>query len=86
MKLILCIIIFLLFRPLEECDDLDVPLFRLLTAALARELGVDVFGFDALVQSQTKNVFVVDVNFLPGYKGNLIRPVYSGRLFPSPFG
>ena len=56
-------------RPLEECEDIDASVFRSLTASLARHLGVDLFGFDALIESETKNVFVVDVNFLPGFKG-----------------
>jgi len=54
---------------LEECDDLDGAVLRLLTQALARELRVDLFGFDVLVESQTNNIFVVDVNVLPGFKG-----------------
>ena len=54
---------------LEECDDLDSAVLRLLTQALARELRVDLFGFDVLIESKTKNIFVVDVNVLPGFKG-----------------
>ena len=61
-----------IFRPLEECEDLDAPVFRLLTSALSVELGFDLFGFDALVESRTKKVFVVDINFLPGFKGMIL--------------
>jgi len=54
---------------LEECSDLDGTVLRLLTQALARELRVDLFGFDVLIESNTRNIFVVDVNVLPGFKG-----------------
>ena len=56
-------------RLLEECGDLDAAILRLLTQALARELSIDLFGFDVLLESGTRNIFVVDVNVLPGFKG-----------------
>ena len=60
---------FLMSRPLKDCKDLDVPMFRLLTESLSRHLEMDLFGFDVLVETGTKNVFICDVNYLPGYKG-----------------
>merc|ERR1719244_656759 len=55
--------------PLKYCKDLDVPMFRLLTESLRRHLEMDLFGFDVLVETGTKNVYICDVNYLPGYKG-----------------
>lgn len=40
-----------------------------LAAQLRAQLGLDLFGFDVVVEEHTARLFLVDINYFPSYKG-----------------
>ena len=48
--------------------DLDNNLIRELSTIIGNSLGLSIFGFDLLVQSDTGELVIIDINVFPGFK------------------
>eukprot|EP01064_Diplonema_japonicum_P033078 TRINITY_DN6438_c2_g1_i2.p1 TRINITY_DN6438_c2_g1~~TRINITY_DN6438_c2_g1_i2.p1 ORF type:complete len:713 (+),score=182.75 TRINITY_DN6438_c2_g1_i2:51-2189(+) len=53
----------------ESGDLLEFETVSYVREAIQSEWGIDLFGFDVLVDKNTKEHYIVDINVLPGYKG-----------------
>lgn len=53
--------------PLPE-PQLPENLFKDLSSQIRSSLGLDLFGFDVLVDSKTACLYIVDINYFPSYK------------------
>eukprot|EP01059_Diplonema_ambulator_P035577 TRINITY_DN841_c0_g5_i1.p1 TRINITY_DN841_c0_g5~~TRINITY_DN841_c0_g5_i1.p1 ORF type:complete len:726 (+),score=249.28 TRINITY_DN841_c0_g5_i1:38-2179(+) len=66
---------------MSELSDLEYLTVKLMQEAIQSEWGIDLFGFDVLVDKNTKKHYVVDVNVLPGYKGVDKFRYHTNKLF-----
>eukprot|EP01064_Diplonema_japonicum_P004869 TRINITY_DN13206_c1_g1_i1.p1 TRINITY_DN13206_c1_g1~~TRINITY_DN13206_c1_g1_i1.p1 ORF type:complete len:769 (+),score=230.06 TRINITY_DN13206_c1_g1_i1:127-2433(+) len=65
----------------EESSDLDFNTVNIFKLAMELEWNVELFGFDVLVDKNTKTHYVVDANVLPGFKGVDKYLFHMNKLF-----
>lgn len=47
----------------------DNDRFDHISSKLRHAMGIDLFGYDCVIDNKTGKCFVVDINYLPGYSG-----------------
>jgi inositol-1,3,4-trisphosphate 5/6-kinase / inositol-tetrakisphosphate 1-kinase len=52
----------------KEKEIVDMKRIEEITNILKKEFNLSLFGFDILIESETKDYYIVDINYFPGYK------------------
>ena len=53
---------------LDNCDDLDKDMIKMIVNTVSRILRLELLGVDILISNCDKSMFIIDINIFPGFK------------------
>ena len=53
---------------LDNCDDLDQDMVKMIVSTVSRILRLELLGVDILISNRDKSMFIIDINIFPGFK------------------